>query len=147
MNLEEGLVTYLLARTGLTALVSNRIYFEIVPQPDSGDEVYPAVTYQIISFPRVVSHQGASGLAYPRVQIGCWARTKIAVLPVRNAVIDALDGFTGLFGTVQVGACLKMDERDMSSVSYASPELRQARIYGRSIDFQIWHNEPKPTFA
>jgi hypothetical protein len=149
VDLEEGIVTYLRARTGITALVSTRIYDQVVPTPDEGepDANYPAITYQVISNNSVMSHQGSSGLAFVRVQFNCWGRTKLEVLSIRNALMDALNGFKGLFGTVVVGACLKVDERDMPNEKFASPELRQARVKGKSLDFQIWHNEPKPTFA
>ena len=144
MGLKEGLKTYLNARSALTALVSDRIG---PPPADQGAGLYPAVTYQIISHPNVHSLQGASGLAYPRVQITGWARTALGAEALRDVLVDALDGFAGAMGSVTVQCCLKIDERDLFDTASMSPGNREARIYGKAIDFTIWHTEAAPTFA
>lgn len=144
MGLRAGLNTYLNARAALTALVSDRIG---PPPAEQGDDKYPAVTYQIISYPNVHSLQGVSQLAYPRVQITGWARTVVGADALRDVLVDALDGYAGAMGSVAVQCCLKLDERDLFDTVAISPGNRQARIYGKALDFQIWHTEAAPTFA
>lgn len=148
-----ALVEYLNGRAGLTALVASRFYPSIVPQPSGNSNFYPAVTYQLISGPNLHSLAGASGLAYPRYQITAWAQSPLAMEQVRDALVDALDGFpwtlspsraiAPYWGDVNVPCVIKLDERDAPQIS---PGLEPARVYGRQMDFQIWHAEPRPTF-
>lgn len=147
MDIETALVTYLNQRAGLTAIVSNRIYGLLVPTANQGQSNYPCVTYQVISDANVHSLKGASGLARPRFQITAWGATMADMRAVRGALKDALDGYSGLMGTVTVQACLKIDERDASPDPNASPGLQAARAYGRQMDFFIQYTEPRPTFA
>lgn len=146
-DIEQGLVTYLLARAGVTALVAARIYPEIVPQAEKGEDNYPAITYQVISEPNVRSLSGASGLAYPRIQINCWSRRYSVTKALRNAVRDALDGYRGSMGDVTVHECSKESERTLTDELPATAGVRAARVYGRSMDFEIWYQESAPTFA
>lgn len=147
MGIEAGLVTYLNARAGLMAIVGTRIYPQLVPQAAQGSDNYPAVTYQVIDEPNEHYLGGVSQLAHPRVQITAWARTFLAALSIRDALVDALDGFAGTMGTFSVSPCLKIDEGDMPEDSDASPGLQTARVWGRRIDFEIWFNEPVPSYA
>lgn len=149
MGIEAGLVAYLNARAGLTAIVSDRIYPLLVPQAEKGaPDNYPAATYQIIDEPNEHSLAGVSQLAHPRVQLTGWGRTYGAALQVRDALVDAMDGFRGTMGTFTVSPCLKVDEGDMAEDSVAaSPTILAARVYGRRLDFEIWFNEPVPTYA
>ena len=144
MGLESGLVTYLGARAGLTAIIDTRIFPQLVPQ---GANNYPAVTFQTISESNTHSLSGVSGLAMSRLQITCWGRTVLDALRVRDAVVDALDGYRGLMGSTTVQSCLKLDERDMPATANASPELAAARVYGRGIDFMFSYTEPVPSYA
>lgn len=144
MGLKAGLTTYLNARATLTALVGNRIG---PPPAAQGDANFPAVTVQVVSHPNVHSLSGASGLAYPRVQITAWSRDAEELESVRDAIVNALDGYAGAMGSVSVGCCLKQNERDLFDASTASPGVRAGRIFGKAIDFEIWHTEAAPTFA
>ena len=132
MVIEEALYAFLAATAGVTALVSTRIYPQVIPQ----DAVLPAIAYQRISGPRVHSQSGASGLAYPRFQFTCQAATYSAARQVANAVRAALDGYRGTMGGaggVSVGAAFVANEIDGYSEESGEHTVR--------LDVVIYHAE------
>lgn len=130
MVIEEGLYAHLSGLAGLTALISNRIYPLKAPQ----DAIYPLVVIQRVSGPRVYSHDGASGLAYPRFQISSWGRSAAEAKAVANQVRIGMNGFKGTMGDdVEVDACFLATELDRYD-----PETER---YGTLLDFIIWHHE------
>lgn len=150
MDIETALVAYLKARTGLTALIggsSPRVYPGLVPESRGNDDNYPALTYQIISALSDVAHDGPTGLTNTRIQIVAWARTYPAAVAIRNQLHDAMTGFKGIWGTLNIGACFKADEGDMPEPPLAAPGNAAARVYGKRMDFRVWADEPVPTYA
>ena len=131
IDIETGLFTKISADT--TSLVAGRVYLVKLPQTCT----FPAIAIQRISSPRVHSHQGASGLAYPRFQITGYAATFASVKAIMKAVRIGLDGYSGTIGTspntVAVGCALIESERD----SY-DPD---SQLYYTSQDYLIYHNE------
>ena len=65
MTIEEAIYSYLSGEAGITTIVGNRIYPMILPQ----DTDYPALTYFRVSGPE---HHDKD-VAFPRIQISCWA--------------------------------------------------------------------------
>lgn len=78
----------------------------------------PFITYQRISTPRELSHDGDQHYAEFRVQVNCWAtRTDTAsgYLQVKQLAEEtraALHGFKGTAGGVTVGMMLVTNDRD-----------------------------------
>lgn len=132
-TLDEGLYSYLTAYSGLTALVSTRVYAFKLPQ----GVTLPAVTIQRISTPRSLTHDSAgigSELSNPRFQINAWATTYASAKAISDQIRAALNGHRGTTGTgVTINAALVDDERP----SY-EPETN---IYQISCDYIIWHND------
>jgi len=113
-TLEEGLISYLKGYTGLTALVSTRIYHMTKPQTVS----YPCVTFQRIDTPFIHTMQtnGATGnLITPRFQFDAWASTYSAAKAITDQLRAALNGKTGSIGTapytVTIRSSLQSTER------------------------------------
>lgn len=130
MIIEEALKSYLTGYAGLTALISTRVYPLRLPESPT----YPSVTYQRISAPRIHSHSGPSGLAFPRFQFDCYSPTYLGAKAVATQVRLALDGYTGTMGGgVSVGSSLLQDDRDFYDTA--------TRIWRVSIDFIIGHTE------
>ncbi len=136
MNIEQGLITYLLTDTDLMALVGNgdspltaRIYPLLLPQDYTG----PAMTYQRISGPRLHNLAGPAGRAMPRIQFDIYASTYSAAKNVADKLRAALDGHTGTMGTVKVGATTLDNDID----GYQS----DVETYRISMDFIISHIE------
>ena len=132
MIIEEALVAYLTGYAGLSALIGTRLYPLRLPE----NPTYGAVTYHRISGPRVQSHSGPSGLAYPRFQFDCYATSYLGAKNVATQVRIALDGFKGTMGGtsgVAVSSALSQNDRD-----FYDPATRTWRV---STDFIIGHAE------
>lgn len=134
--LEEGLVSYLSAYAGLTALISTRTYLMLIPQ----GVTIPCLTLQRISTSRILTHQtsGATGdLARPRFQFDAWATTYAVAKAIIDQVRAALNGKTGEIGSgdnaYTIQAALVEDE-----VPEYDPETKYYRC--RS-DYFVWHLE------
>lgn len=133
MLIEQALMTFLLAQSGITALVGQRIHFAEVPQ----DAIGPYLVANKISGPREHSHGGASGLAHPRFQFTAFAETYSAAKLVVAAVQAALQGYSGTMGGaggVDVQAALYDDETDLDPGDYTG-------LFGVAADYIIWHQE------
>lgn len=124
MFIEEGLTTYLCSGLGHT-----RIYPLRLPENPS----YPSVTYTRITTERIQSHDGPSGLAYPRFQIDSYSTTYSGAKHSANQVRALLDGYKGSMGTVAVSSCLSQNDRDFyDSIT---------RVWRVSTDYIIGHAE------
>ena len=134
--LDEGLMAYLKAHSGLTALISTRIY--PIQFPDG--VTMPCVTYQRIDTPRTstLSSSGATGdLTNPRYQFKAWATTYASAKAITDQIRAALNGKTGSTGagsvTVTLRGALAQNENDGFDPL--------VRLYYRLSDFVIWHEE------
>jgi len=128
--IEEAVYTHLKTDANVAALVGTRIYPLVAPQ----DAAYPLLVYQRISTPRVRSHSGPSGLAYPRIQITCAADQYDVTRSLANTVRASMDGFKGLLGSlVDVGAVFAENEID----EYED----QSKAFTIRLDMVIWHKE------
>lgn len=97
---------------------------------------FPALTCQKISGPRVASKDGPAGLAHPRMQVSCWAKSYADAKAVAEQVRLALEGFSGIMGGaggIKVDITLLENE-----VDFYEPETG---IYHVPVDFLIWHRE------
>ena len=133
MKIEEALVTYLLAQTGLKALVSNRIYAMHAP----ANVTFPFLTYRRISTDRLLTHdQTHSGLSTPRIQFDVMAKTYKSALDVLEQLRISLQGYRGTMGGVSgvyVGSVLPALEQHDDD-----PDNDYYRL---TIDYMISHEE------
>lgn len=94
MSIETDLVTQLKANTDLTNLVGTRIYPLKAPQ----NVVNPYVIYRVISD---VSNQCLGGVTFEndaRFQIDCWSTKYSEVKAIKEAVLNAIEGFKSSYG-------------------------------------------------
>lgn len=134
-TIEEALFAHLTANAGVTALVSTRVYPVQMPQ----NPTLPAIVYNRISGERVQHMQGSSGLASPRIQFDCFAKTYAVAKAVAEALRLAIEGFSGTMGGVNgpdVNSCLLQSDSD----GYED----DLEVYWVSVDYIVWHTEPKP---
>jgi hypothetical protein len=96
MTLEEALYYHLVNTAGVAALISTRLYPNVVPE----DVVQPSAAYQVISRLPILHHAGPSGLETVRIQITCRATTYAVAKSLAVAIKAALDGFSGAMGGV-----------------------------------------------
>lgn len=97
-DVTEAIYTQLSGAAGLSALVSTRVYPELMPQSPT----LPAVVYQMISNDREERHGGQTGDARPRFQITCWASTPLAAAAVAEQVRLALMAMSGSVASVTI---------------------------------------------
>jgi len=131
MSIETGIVATLAAAATTAA---SRIHPKVLPQ----GVTLPAITYQRLSTPRVNSHDGPSGLAFPRFQINTWAETYAAAKTLADEIRAALDGTTGVWDSVVVQRCELEDEGDLQPVAIEGVSRRR---HGIRQDYVIAHQE------
>jgi len=127
MSVQTDLVAFVLADAAIAALIGTRIYpGGLLPQ----NPALPAITYRLISGNWIQTATGAAGLAGPRIQIDCWAKTYA--------------GADALFELVRLGINGKGDGGNIQGVflegnrDVFDPVLG---VRGRSADAFVWHEE------
>ena len=131
--MEESLVAYLKAYSGLTSLIGTspvRIYWTRAPQAVAK----PYVTMQRISGNRDTHMQGVSGLVESRVQIDCYGLTYAASKGVARAIEARISGLSFAQSGTVFQVCILDAERD-GYEDDATPD----KLYRTSLDFIIWH--------
>lgn len=132
MQIEQAVLKALLADSGVTGLIGQRLYYVKAPQ----DVAKPYVVFFKASAPREYSHDGASGLARPRFQFSCFAMTYKKAKQIAEAirgVIEAFSGTMGGAGGVEVGSCFCINESDIFEDN--------TQLYHVAVDYLIWHKE------
>lgn len=103
-------------------------------------EVWPAITYQVVSGRPEYNLQGAAGLAEIRLQIDCWAAQRgkadayAQVRELAEAVRGALSGYRGTVGGHTIQSCFLESRRVLHE-----PEVQ---VFRESLDFTIGYAEP-----
>ena len=98
MDIEEALTTYLLAQTGLTALIDRRFSFGDAPQ----NQALPYVVCITISDVKDHTLRAQSELEGPVYQLTVYAATRRAARAVARQIKAALQDFTGEMSGVKV---------------------------------------------
>lgn len=130
-----GVYTHLIGLSAVTALVSQRVHPQTLPQKTD----YPAITFMQVSGVREITMGtvGGSGLAAPRIQITSWAETYAEAKEVSDAVRVGTDGFSGTFGSTTVKAVVMEGETDTEDRDPKSGRL----YFGVIQDYAVWHDE------
>ena len=132
MHINDALYSYLSTYAGLTALTSNRIYPDNLPQ----NPTLPAITYVQLSGNRIHAFQQDTGLTYPTYQFTCWGTSRKSAKTTATELRKALQNYNGLMGGasgVNVSGVLILDESD----DFDS----ETKLYNTYLDFEIWHQE------
>lgn len=124
MTFIESLYAFLANRTD----AGSRVYPKRLPQQAS----LPALTYTVIDDPGEHSHDGASNLAHPRVQVDCWGSTPLQAAQLDDQVRAVLDGYQGPMGTLSVHGAMRQDARQDDD-----PDTGR---YWVSADYIVWHS-------
>ena len=129
-DIRPALRSFLLADSTLAIAVGGeRIFPVVLPQ----GQREPSIVYNRISAIGDHTMQGTSGLARPRFQIDAWAATHNAADELARLIKEALDGYSGLMGTVTVQGAFFDTARD----DYQA-DINMHRV---SQDFLIYFNE------
>ncbi len=98
MPIEDMIYTRLSATTGLTDLVSTRIYPLVRPQ----DSVNPSIVYWRVSNPILFSFSTDDEISQPRFQFDCYATTFSGVRAVARQVKKSIDRWGTSTGIPQI---------------------------------------------
>lgn len=111
-NMDQALVNRLENFSGLSALISKRVYPIVLKQ----GATIPAVVYQRISTTASQAHREAAALPMVRYQITSFGSTLLSAKAVAAQVRLALDGQMGTWGTgaseTVIEASIWKDESD-----------------------------------
>lgn len=133
MLIEQALMTYLRAQSGVTDLVGDRIHFVQAPQ----GVTTPYIIVSKIDAPRGHTHDGADGLARPRFQLSIFDEHYGDCKAVAAAVQAALQGYSGTMGGVGgvvVRGVFYDDETDLDPGD-------NNELFGVAADYIIQHEE------
>ena len=128
--MEESLVALLLADAGLTALVGNRVNWNVRPQGNA----LPAVVLTKVSGVADYTMQGPSTYEQSRVQVDCYASTFLASVTAARAVTAKLSGLRTVQGGTEFLGVFKDSERQ--SHEEGSGGVWMHRV---SLDFLVHH--------
>jgi len=133
--IEKAIDSLLRSNATLTALVSGRIYPMIRDQADG----LPAVTFQIISAPRLHAFDGPIGMVQARIQINCFAADDpLGAANISEIIRKAFDGFQGSPADVRIEALLI---EDLSDLPVIVPENERQNVYAKTMDFIVTYKE------
>ena len=134
--IEKGLYAYLSNESGITDIVSTRIFPMIVPQGQN----YPAITYDRTSGDHEITYDGAEGLVEANFILKCWAATYAGAKDLADALRLVLDGFgKSTMGSVTVNRSHLSDDSDMTPEYEGNTS--NIKAYGVAFDLQIYYQE------
>lgn len=139
MSIYAALYARLGAVSGVTDLVSTRIYPLVAPQNAS----LPLVVVNRIGEIHEHHTTAAAGIARASMQIDCWAATLDAAVAVGDAVRAALDGWSGTSASIVVRS-VTLNDRDESMEPPQDGE--EFGDYRSRLDFTCWYQVSVPTF-
>lgn len=132
--IDTAIKELLLEDSGITLLVGDRVYPEVLPQAVT----YPAMTFQIISGQSHYHMQGPSELAASRVQFDLYAETKDKLIELKRVFMRLMSGFHNAAvrpGIIQ-GAFRDNEFGDVEGAIDRTNKVRR-----NTFDFIIWHEE------
>ena len=134
-----NLRTYLLTKSAITALVSQRIR----PDALTEDETLPAIVYQEGGTEHEETVAAAGGIVHARVYVDCIDDSRADANTLAETVRTQLHGFRGTLGSATVLGCDLLDRvKDYEPPADGSDDGR----YVTTLTFRITASETVPTF-
>jgi len=138
--MKSAIYAYLSTVTGIVALVGTRIY----PMTAPTSAVLPYIILNQISGLGQHHMGAASEYVKSRWQIDCFGSTALGAFNVAEAVRDAIDGFQGDWGTVNIRRCHQVDENDGINFAVDGSEIAD---YRHMAEYEIDYFRSVPTLA
>jgi hypothetical protein len=145
-NLEDNLSIYLAARSGVTALVSARIYKMRIPQRTA----LPAITYMRVGGSTVYHQTAAATIRQARVSFTAWALTYSSAKAVIEAIRNALSGYAGAIGTAPNTTTILWSEHtgdDVDGEVESDNGQDAPQAFSVTADYEIRYRETVPTLT
>jgi hypothetical protein len=136
-QIEDAVYSILTGDGDVSGLVSTRIYPHVARQ----DAVLPCITFSRISGEHGQHMGGGTGSANVRLMIISWAQKSSSALALAEHVRDALQGYRGTAGGVDVSAVISDgDSTDAEQVVTG----REQFVYNVSHEYTFWFAEAIP---
>ena len=126
----NNLYTYLAAQSGITNIVSTRIYPIILPQKPT----YPAISYSDDDNNYTESFAGQTDHVQSIFQLNGWAKTYAGATTLGAAISTALKNASGSFGGITIQRCTVIS----GPITVYEDSIE---AYRQTYIFSIWHNE------
>lgn len=105
--IEFALATQLLTSPTISAIVGNRVYEGRAPQTAQQRKTDARIVYRLIERTERYYHTtGASGLVEAEIELMLTAESYVKARELYEAVRNKIDGFQGLFGSVEIDRCV-----------------------------------------
>ncbi len=142
-DLLQGLYAYLQTQTGVTNLVSDRVY----PDQAPSNTTLPYITYYQQDSEKPRNLESASALAQDTISVLLYGESRLSVQTLSEAVRNALYGRKNIDFPQTSGS---LDVRSISwlgqTASYEPPtDASEQAAYVLQVDLLISWVEPKPT--
>ena len=124
--IELAIKNKLLARTQLTAIVSNRIYYPHLPQ----SVAYPCINFFLVSGPM---HNDVD-IAYPRYQFDAFAATYAKTIEIISEIKKALNKESGIWDGYNIIGIYFLNELDVE-------EPANSALFHRIVDFKVTYKD------
>lgn len=128
--MEAALRTYLLASSGISTLIGDRLTWGFSKQGDT----LPRVTLQRISGGPEYSDEGEASLSEQRVQVDCYGATSESARAVYAAIRSRISGAS----FTQSGVAFNIFIDSVRDEPDAYEGGRQEHLV--SLDLMVWHN-------
>ena len=117
---EQRIYTYLAATSGITDLVSTRLFPHFLEQACE----MPALSFFRVSTVPVNDLGGYADVEQPRIQFDCWGSTDDSSKALAKALLDAMEAAT-TFNALYL--------------SWTSSYEAETKLYREQLDFQCWN--------
>ena len=152
MSLQSAMVTYLTAQSGITNLISTRLYpHGSVPERTAnkaGQRVrvwvaqLPLITYEVRERSLHIT-SGHSGLSEGEITLHCYDQGPLKTIALAEALRQEMDGFqNSTWGATTIDSCTRRD----SVTAYDPPTSGHDGRDRISVDYEVYYLESVPTF-
>ena len=122
MSYQADIYAAVLAAPSLVALIGDRFSWDIA----DGDTVAPYIVAQTISDGSETAHDRTRSLAFPIIQVSCWAKTKAESIALARAWKIAIEGVE-LPGTSKTSIGFTNENSSYDS---------ETKLYGTLLDYR-----------
>lgn len=107
-TVEQDLLNYFLGSPAPLTLIEDRCYYgKAKQQPDD-----PYMTFVLLGQDTIKTHSGRSVVTVKSFQFSIYSRRQDYAAILADGLYQILEGFSGTFGTVQIGSVFMEDRRE-----------------------------------
>lgn len=138
MTYKELLVSLLTSDSVLGPIIGTRVYDTYMPEL-TPDQIFPCLTYKVISRQHVKSLQGNSGTYYPRIEITVWSlrSADVSAIADRLYVMEGPQTLSAPGGKPVLRWLWVEDEADDAT---ATNQQDESAVRSAAVDVVLWYD-------